>query len=37
MKIFEKKVVDNPIGVWHQYYLFGKKIYTKLIGLYKYE
>ena len=36
-KIFEKRVVDNPIGVWHEYYLFGKKIHTKLIGLYRYE
>ena len=37
MKFFEKKVIDNPIGVWHEYYLFGKKIYTKLVGLYRYE
>lgn len=36
-KIFEKRVVDNPIGRWNEYYLFGKKVYTKLIGLYRYE
>ena len=28
LKIFEKQIIDNPIGVWYQYYLFGKKIYT---------
>ena len=37
IKIFEKRVRDNPIGRWHEYYLFGKKIHTKLVGLYVYE
>ena len=37
IKIFEKRVIDNPIGRWHSYYFFGKKIYTKLVGFYRYE
>lgn len=37
IKIFEKRVKDNLIGCWHEYYFFGKKIYTKLVGLYRYE
>lgn len=37
MKIFEKRVVDNIVGKWHEYYLFGKKVYTKLICLYRYK
>lgn len=37
MKIFEKKAIVNHIGVWHEYYLFGKKIHTKLAYLYRYE
>lgn len=37
MKIFEKRIVDNHVGRWNEYYLFGKKIRTKLVGLYKYE
>lgn len=37
MKIFERRYIDNPIGRWVQYYIFGKKVYTKLIGLYRYE
>ena len=36
MKFFEKRIDDNCIGCWYHYYLFGKKIYTKLIHLYKY-
>lgn len=37
LKIFEKRIIDNHIGVWYQYYLFGKKIYTKFIHLYRYK
>ena len=37
MKIFEKKEVKNLIGHWNEYYLFGKKIYTKLVCIYKYQ
>ena len=37
MKIFEKRVSDNVIGCWYHYYLFGWKIYTKLVCLYKYQ
>lgn len=37
MKIFEVKDIDNFVGHWKQYYLFGKKIYTKFICLYKYR
>lgn len=37
MKIFEKRKFVNCIGIWHEYYLFGKKIYTKLAYLYRYE
>ena len=37
MKIFEKRIIENPIGRWNQYYLFGKKIYTKLVYLYRYD
>lgn len=37
MKIFEKRIDDNIIGRWHDYYLFGKKIYTKFIHLYRYK
>lgn len=37
MKIFEKRIKENIIGIWHEYYLFGKKIKTKLVCLYKYE
>lgn len=34
MKIFEKRIVKNYAGCWHEFYLFNKKIYTKLIYLY---
>jgi len=37
MKIFEKRIEDNFVGCWHQYYFFGKKVYTKLIRLYVYK
>lgn len=37
MKLFEKRVDKNLVGCWHHYYLFGKKIYTKLICLYRYK
>ena len=37
MKIFEKRIVDNVIGCWYQYYLFGKKIHSKLVHLYRYK
>lgn len=37
MKIFEKRYVKNVIGCWVEYYLFGKKIYTDLVCLYKYQ
>lgn len=37
MKVFEKRIIDNFVGVWHEYYFFGKKIHTKLVGLYKHE
>ena len=36
MKIFEKREVKNFVGCWNEYYLFGKKIYTKLVHIYKY-
>ena len=36
MKIFEKKSVENYIGCWEEYYVFGTKVYTKLVCLYKY-
>lgn len=36
-KIFEKKTIKNYIGHWEEYYLFGKLVYTKLKGLYRYE
>lgn len=36
MKFFEKKLVENYIGCWEEYYLFGRKVYTKLVCLYKY-
>lgn len=37
MKIFEVKEDRNFVGRWKSYYLFGKKIYTKIICLYRYE
>lgn len=37
MKIFEIKDNSNFVGHWKHYYLFGKKIYTKFICLYRYE
>lgn len=37
MKIFQKKIQENIIGKWEHYYIFGKKIHTKLICLYKYR
>lgn len=37
MKIFEKRTINNFVGIWYEYYLFGKKIHTKLVGLYKHE
>lgn len=36
MKIFEVRDYKNVVGWWKEYYLFGKKIYTRLVGLYKY-
>lgn len=35
MKIFEKCDDINPVGHWIHYYLFGKKIYTKLVSIYR--
>lgn len=37
MKIF--KIIDdkNPAGHWRHYLLFGRKVYTKLIALYRYS
>lgn len=37
MKIFEKREVKNLVGCWNEYYLFGKKIHTKLVCLYRYK
>ena len=37
MKVFEKRVVENVVECWNEYYLFGKKIHTKLVGLYRYK
>lgn len=37
IKIFEKRIDDNAVGCWYEYYFFGKKIYTKLKYLYRYE
>lgn len=37
MKIFEKRHVKNLAGHWIEYYLFGKKIRTSLVCLYKYK
>lgn len=37
MKIFEKRDDKNLAGHWIHYYLFGKKIHTKLVCLYKYR
>ena len=37
MKIFEKREVKNLIGCWNEYYIFGKKIHTKLVCLYRYN
>lgn len=37
MKIFEKRKVVNWAGCWNEYYLFGKKIYTKLVYLHRYK
>lgn len=37
MKIFEKREYKNLLGVWYEYYLFGKLIHTKLAYLYDYS
>lgn len=37
MKIFEIKDVYNWVGNWREYYLFGIKIHTKLVCLYRYK
>lgn len=37
MKIFEKRRVENLVGAWVEYYFFGKKVYTKLVCLYRYN
>ena len=37
VKFFEKRVVDNFVGCWYEYYIFGKKVYTKLVRLYEYK
>lgn len=37
IKFFEKRVHENLIGRWYEYYIFGKKVHTKLVGLYRYE
>lgn len=37
MKIFEKKDDKNLVGHWIHYYIFGKKVYTKFVCLWKYE
>lgn len=37
MRIFEKRKVENAVGCWLDYYIFGKLIYTKLVCLYRYE
>lgn len=37
MKIFEVKDDINIVGHWKDHYLFGKKIYTKLICIWIYE
>jgi hypothetical protein len=37
MKIFEKRDVKNLVGHWVEYYLFGKKIKTKLMYIYRYK
>lgn len=37
MKIFEKRDYKNFVGHWIHCYLFGKKIHTKLVCLYRYK
>ena len=37
MRIFEKRHIENVVGHWVEYYLFGKKVHTKLVCLYKYK
>lgn len=36
MKLFYTKIEKSIIGEWKSYYVFGKKIYTKLVCLYRY-
>lgn len=36
MKIFNTKIEKTIIGEWKHYYVFGRKVYTKLICLYRY-
>lgn len=36
-KIFEKVDRKNVIGYWIDYYLFGFKVKTKLVCLYRYN
>lgn len=37
IKIFEKRVIENYIGRWNEYCLFGQKVRAKLVGIFKYE
>ena len=36
MKIYEKKMVRNHIGKWKEHYIFGKKVHSELLELYRY-
>lgn len=37
MKILEVRDCKNVVGWWQEYYFFGKKIYTRLVCLYRYK
>lgn len=37
MRIFETKIEETIAGKWKHYFLFGRKIKTKLLCLYRYR